>query len=118
MEGLRVFCYDLAVSPSADACLFCSNADAALWAEDYCDSFKDVQTIGVFFGAFYADAALQQSVSIRAAVQKCFLEQLCDSIKAVPVLCGKFSVWEAYQTDSVVINVFKVGMSSYRIWNS
>lgn len=67
---------------------------------------------------FCADAALQQSVSIRAAVQKCFLEQLCDSIKAVPVLCGKFSVWEAYQTDSVVINVFKVGMSSYRIRNS
>lgn len=44
---------DLAVSPSADTRLFCSDADAALWAEGYCDSFKDVQTIGVVFGAFW-----------------------------------------------------------------
>lgn len=38
---------------------------------------------------FCADTAPQQSVSITAAVQKCFLAQLGDSIKAVPVLCDK-----------------------------
>lgn len=52
VEGLGVFGCNLAVSPSADTRIFCSDADAALWAEDYCDSFKDVQTIGVVFGAF------------------------------------------------------------------
>lgn len=51
MEGLRDFCCDVAVNLSADTRLFCSDADAALW-EDYCDSFRDVQTIGVVFGAF------------------------------------------------------------------
>lgn len=40
-----------------------------------------------FLVLFRADTALQQSVSITAAMQKCFLVQLCDSIKAVPVLC-------------------------------
>lgn len=62
MKGLRVFCYDLAMSPSADARLFCSDADVALWAEDYCDSFKDIQTIGVVFGAFFVLTQLYNKV--------------------------------------------------------
>lgn len=68
-----------------------------------------------FWVLFRADAALRPSVSIMAAVQKCFLAQLWDSIKAGPVLCGEVSVWEAYQTDSVAISVFKAGLSSYTI---
>lgn len=50
-----------------------------------------------------------------AAGLKCFLVQLCDSTKAVPVLCGKVSAWNAIQTDSVAINVPKAGLSSYGI---
>lgn len=103
MEGLGVYCCGLALSPSADARLFCGGADAALWAEDYCDSFKDVQTIGVVFGAFFrADTALQQSVSITAAVQKCFPYTIMPVFKLY-LSSDKFSIWEAYQTDSAAI---------------
>lgn len=52
MAGLGVCCCELPESPSADTRLFRSDADAALWAEDYCDSFKDVQPIAVVLGAF------------------------------------------------------------------
>lgn len=68
-----------------------------------------------FWVLFRADAALLHSVSIMAPGLKCFLAQLCDSITAVPVLCGKVSAWDAIQTDSVAINVSKVGLSSYSI---
>lgn len=53
MAGLGVCCRELPESPSADTRLFRSDADAALWPEDYCDSFKDVQTIAVVLGAFF-----------------------------------------------------------------